>query len=338
MEQSEIRAEFRCTRPRITLRSIRATLALPTVIATRGAPTRYRRKQKRINIALALAARYRTPCKKPMRILSFSDIHGNLSAVQALRAAEDNSFDAVIVAGDIGNAAANDFISIVSTFACPILYVYGNWDHKLSYRKAFGTNCHLAHLRILKIGDLAITGFSGCPTNWGRNPIAEALRRKVVAANRKIAEAYADAEAWLTEQVEVIGLERARKPYERVISTRAYQRYRDQLQAASAEALEINRRRLKMILQRGKRDPRKTIVVTHERLYHLTDISPPPLLHLFGHKHGFAQHIFKGTQFVNVSALDVANSPLSSKRAVGGTYTVIEIDLHWRARIECRRI
>ena len=37
-----------------------------------------------------------------MRLLAFSDIHNNLVAVRKLRALEKNTFDAIVVAGDIG--------------------------------------------------------------------------------------------------------------------------------------------------------------------------------------------------------------------------------------------
>src|SRR5580692_7142348 len=72
-----------------------------------------------------------------MKVLAFSDIHHNLVAVRKLRAFQSNSFDAIIVAGDIGNEAAVEFFKILSSFKCPILYVFGNWDHSLSYRKKF---------------------------------------------------------------------------------------------------------------------------------------------------------------------------------------------------------
>jgi len=103
-----------------------------------------------------------------MRLLAFSDIHHNLVAVRKLRALETNSFDAIVVAGDIGSASAEEFFRILSTFKCPILYVYGNWDHELSYSKSYGDHCHLIHSNVVTIGDLHFTGFSGCPTNWGK--------------------------------------------------------------------------------------------------------------------------------------------------------------------------
>ena len=76
-----------------------------------------------------------------MRLLAFSDIHNNLVAVRKLRASEKNSFDAIIVAGDIGNESAADFFEILATFDCPVMYVYGNWDDKLGYKSSFGPCC-----------------------------------------------------------------------------------------------------------------------------------------------------------------------------------------------------
>jgi len=119
-----------------------------------------------------------------MRLLAFSDVHHNLAAVRKLRASEANSFDAVVVAGDIGSESANEFFKILSTFKCPVLYVLGNWDHELSYSKVYGNNCHLIHSNVVTIGELHFTGFSGCPTNWGKNPIARKILAKAKKADR----------------------------------------------------------------------------------------------------------------------------------------------------------
>jgi predicted phosphodiesterase len=118
-----------------------------------------------------------------MRLLALSDIHHNLLAVRKLRASETNSFDAIVVAGDIGSASADEFFKIISTFECPVLYVFGNWDHELSYSKVYGDNCHLIHSNVVTIGDLHFTGFSGCPTNWGKNPIARKILTNVAKTN-----------------------------------------------------------------------------------------------------------------------------------------------------------
>src|SRR6266498_614575 len=101
-----------------------------------------------------------------MKLLALSDIHDNLVAVRKLRAVESNAYDAIIVAGDIGNKCADDFFEILSTFRCPIIYVLGNRDHQLAYKTSYGRDCHLIQLSVVTIGNLNFTGFSGCPTNW----------------------------------------------------------------------------------------------------------------------------------------------------------------------------
>ena len=118
-----------------------------------------------------------------MRLLAFSDIHHNLVAVRKLRDCEKNRFDAIIVAGDIGNESAAEFFRIVASFECPVMYVYGNWDDKLDYEFSFGPHCRLIHSNVVTIGNLSFTGFSGCPTDWGKNPIARTVYRR--SSNRK---------------------------------------------------------------------------------------------------------------------------------------------------------
>ena len=62
-----------------------------------------------------------------LKLLAVSDIHGNVEAVKMLRERERNQFDAVVVAGDIGGKAATEIMGVLATFACPVMYVLGNW-------------------------------------------------------------------------------------------------------------------------------------------------------------------------------------------------------------------
>ena len=110
-----------------------------------------------------------------MRLLALSDIHNNLVAVRRLRALETNSFDAIAVAGDLGSEAARPLLTILATFKCPVLYVYGNWDHKIEYSPSLVPGCQLIHQTVVTIDSLNFTGFSGCPTKWGLNPAAVRL-------------------------------------------------------------------------------------------------------------------------------------------------------------------
>jgi predicted phosphodiesterase len=264
-----------------------------------------------------------------MRLLAFSDIHHNLVAVRRLRAQEKNSFDAVIVAGDIGNESAAAFFEIVATFDCPILYVYGNWDNRLGYKSSFGPGCQLIHSNVVAIGNIGFTGFSGCPTDWGKNPIAQKLYRRIRAENQGVVEA----------------LKSKIRPAAKLQRSKAYQKYALQLQSAASEILRLNRETVHKALRRVEFDPRRCVVVTHERFGRLSEALPGALLHLFGHVHRFSENTFKGTKYVNVAALD---RPVSARpRALenwekqdcrnfnAGNYAIIEIDSSLAIKVRC---
>jgi len=264
-----------------------------------------------------------------MRLLAFSDIHNNLVAVRKLRALEKNSFDAIIVAGDIGNASVADFFKILTTFKCPVLYVYGNWDHELGYKSSFGRDCHLIRSNVITIGDISFTGFSGCPTNWGKNPIARKIHRTIEIENKGVVDA----------------LKNGTTPTDEIRHTTAYQRYELQLQTTENEVLKLNRESISKAVRKAGIDPRKCVVVTHERLTRLSEEIPGVLLHLFGHLHKFSEHTFKATKYVNVAALD---RPVSVRPRVkekwrkedcrnfnAGNYTTIEINSSQAITIRC---
>jgi predicted phosphodiesterase len=228
-----------------------------------------------------------------MRLLAFSDIHNNLVAVRKLRASEKNLFDAIIVAGDIGNECGADFFGILATFKCPILYVYGNWDSRLSYKTSFGKQCHLIHSNVITIGNISFAGFSGCPTHWGKNPIAQ----------------------------------------------------RSKSQSDSSEVLKLNRERVTKAIQKAKVDPRRCVIITHERLARLSEAVPGALLHLYGHIHSFSEQTFKTTRYINVAALDrpISARPRAKKRWTkddcrnfnAGNYAIIEIDSSLAINARC---
>jgi Icc-related predicted phosphoesterase len=171
-----------------------------------------------------------------MKLLAFSDIHHNLVAVRKLRALEKNSFDAIIVAGDIGSESAADFFKILATFKCPVMYVYGNWDNKLDYKTSFGRHCHLIHSNVITIGNISFTGFSGRPTHWGKNPIVRKFYRQIEIENQNVVDA----------------LRNGTKPAYRIRRTKAYQKYVLQLQSAGNEALKLNRESIRKAIKRRR--------------------------------------------------------------------------------------
>lgn len=113
------------------------------------------------------------------RLLACSDIHNNVNAVRQLRTREGNDYDAVIVAGDLGSETAGEIFNLFQSFECPVLYVFGNWDHRLEHDRPFGERCHHVHLSPVRIGALNIVG----ETIDGIDPDWETLRFDIEAAN-----------------------------------------------------------------------------------------------------------------------------------------------------------
>ncbi len=282
-----------------------------------------------------------------MKLLAFSDIHDNLSAVRKLRAAEKNSFDAIVVAGDIGNRTAGEFFEILASFECPVTYVFGNWDDKLDYDHSFGPHCRSLHLDVVEIGEVALTGFSGLPVSWGKNPIALTLRAEAEHANRSIVAAYAEAQAEVRRtQNDKPTHDKALAARNRIARSPDYQRYRDQLRLIKAESERLNRQALLGTIKQA--DIARTILVTHERQFRLKDELPGLPLHLFGHDHGFSEKVSGGTRYVNVSILDhvVKARPRGKpdwsaedcRDIDAGNYAVIEINRAREFNVTCVKL
>lgn len=69
-----------------------------------------------------------------MKLLFCSDIHNNIFAVREMvEQKQNNLFDAVVVASDIGGEVTAEIIEELSRLECPILYVHDNWDCNLRY-------------------------------------------------------------------------------------------------------------------------------------------------------------------------------------------------------------
>lgn len=274
-----------------------------------------------------------------MKILVFSDIHGAVPAVEALAATEARDFDAVVIAGDIGPSTAK-FFRALEPFRCPVLYVYGNWDHDLAYDHVFHERCKHLHGSAVPVGDLLFTGYSGCEMQWGLNPVWRNLLKDVEASHQPLMEKVAAAEA--ADRVQSAKIDDACDAESREITTKARDRRRRSYKMR-LEAIERKRERLKMLkcrkvervresrafrtysvarsnawreaasrnrtevisrIQQSGHDPSRVILVTHERLYRLHEDCPGLGAHLFGHRHGFKVSKQHGTTFVNVSALD----------------------------------
>lgn len=281
------------------------------------------------------------------RILAFSDVHLNLGCVRKLRAQEENSFDAVVIAGDMGSEAVPDLLSIVSTFDCPVYYVYGNWDNQLSYEEKFGDQFNLLHLQVEAVDGLFIAGFSGCPTHWGNNPISlqlnGAVLKKYSALLKKIDNAFAlaksESEPIYQQHKTIVENERKKKAiwknYESLIASDNYKNYLGDKLLANKEIEQKHKQRLFEALKNSKIDVSRLMLITHERMYRIHEEINGLGFHLFGHRHGFKHTVFKGTNYVNVSVLDNVRSviPKNNRKKLSdkyfnvnaGNYCVIEI-------------
>lgn len=278
-----------------------------------------------------------------MKFLLVSDIQGNLSAVRKLCKLEGPTFDAVVVAGDIGSGleSTHEVFRLLQHFACPILYVLGNWDSEVPYETNFGSNCHHLHLSPFKLGPVTFVGFSGCDSHWGLNPIlAEMIApirhryRKLLADHR---EAKEESERKLDECNAKYGRELAelaskardkrKKRYKREVemckkrhelllpyatlwvrSLEGSERWQKMLREedeAKSKALQANRKALANVIAASALDLQKTVVVTHARLFRTVEDFPGLSLCVFGHSGPFADSTFKGTRFINTNALDI---------------------------------
>lgn len=299
-----------------------------------------------------------------MKLLALSDIHGHLSAVQQPRAREENSFDGLIVAGDIGGKHATKIFKILSSFECPVFYVYGNHDYSSEYDRKFGKNCHHLHMQAIEHGPFTICGFSGCPTHWGKNPIASEIQERCHEQQkwadrnfRPVIEALANASNDVSRAERAIaakarGLDHLSSSYRAKIeslcrrhddfkskhaeikASKGYQAYLAACPGNECDILKQNRQALNACVKASGTNNQRLIIVTHERFAGTAADFPAVPLFLFGHRHGFTDTVHRGSRFVNVSALDnpVALRPRhletfkwrDCKPGNAGVYAIIE--------------
>lgn len=275
-----------------------------------------------------------------MRTLVLSDIHENIVSVRRMREYEGDVYDAIIVAGDIGNEIAEEFYAVLDSFNCPVFCVYSNWDHDLPYKRKLSKHCVLLHQSVERVKGFFVTGFSGCPTNWGRNPIhlskKKALSHKhrgvlsrIERANQRVERQTQEIVAEYAIELEELSettKDRRKKSYKRRVSkieerrrcdisaaqigatkiyeSRAYAAYQSDELAITGDTLLCNRNALFDLIRASNIPQDKLIIVTHERIFRISDEGVIPLLHVFGHIHKYAFSLFKGTHYLNAAAID----------------------------------
>ncbi len=311
-----------------------------------------------------------------MKILAFSDIHNNISCVRKLCSETlSGDYDLIIVAGDIGHDIAEELFSLLTTFDCPIYYVYGNWDYEFSYESCFVKNSFHLHHNMQSIGGYYFIGFSGCDANWGNNPIKIKLYDEVNENHRNILSLIELCEENIekeknkiilryNEKIKKAGnakIDKRSKAFkqkikrinnkkdieveglwtkmEKLKSREIYKKYIKDKRNAYNEVTNVNRDELACLIKDSGVDPKKLIVVTHDRFFRLAEyFSCPPIINLFGHKHGFKHTVFKDSHYINVSVLDRLSLVIPHcykaddywvddvKKINSGNYCVIKID------------
>jgi Calcineurin-like phosphoesterase superfamily domain len=259
-----------------------------------------------------------------IRILALSDIHNNVDCVRLLRGQESNDYDVVLVAGDMGSESAREILQICSTFRCPVLYIYGNWDNELDYNASFFDNCTHLHRKIVSIDGHSFAGFSGCSAHWGRNPLAFEVYAAVDAkyaelvcklaalkvenkersaiAKSEYDQSLVDlrrskaAQGWIVTKKELAKLQSNRTSHTRtssrdlykLLTSTPYKRYRKERSVASRLIAAQNRSDLITLVTKSNARRDKLVLMTHDRTYRIHEGVDELVLHCFGHRHGLS--------------------------------------------------
>jgi hypothetical protein len=293
----------------------------------------------------------------------------------------------VIVAGDIGDEIIGEFFLLMKTFTCPVYYVYGNWDYQQAYDTVFSDNAVHIHHRIVSMDGYSFAGFSGCDANWGENPIIQRLYRVVdekhemiltrlgaVKADiereaREIKDKYTreiktarrnardkKSKSHLTKIARlkarrVKEIRTLQKRTEEVTSTDEYRDYVFDSSDVHKEIFQQNKIELARLVKEAGIDHKKLVVVTHDRIYKLTEyFGNPPFMHLFGHRHGYKYTCHNDTHNVNVSVLDRTSLVVPHdyrsgnchhrdiRRTITGSYCVIDLKDDRSLDITCKEL
>ncbi|WP_218352305.1 metallophosphoesterase family protein [Alteromonas lipotrueiana] len=243
-----------------------------------------------------------------MRILAFSDIHNKIEPVRRLvNTVDPGDFDCAVIAGDIGSIAFTDILGILDELNLPVYYILGNWDSKVNYHHdASATSLHL-HDKLIELDGYWLAGFSGCPAHWGNNPYFIELNKQLENKHQ---------EYLLTKKEKQAAGQIKSSTLNQLKQSSLYKNYVNDIKKINKEALHLNKQALFERIYTDKNcDPRRTIIMTHEKLTRLSDYScDAPLLHMYGHVHTFEHKVRQETHFINVSALDGEPSAMAKRQ------------------------
>lgn len=300
-----------------------------------------------------------------IKILTFSDIHNNISAVQSLRDQETNEYDAIVIAGDIGNYIWPEILAIIDTFECPAYFVYGNWDSRQPYIRQLSSNGILLNHTIEFHKGYYFTGFSGCETHWGMNPLLteqvdfinftyqseiEAHKKEQVDAKmrmdnliQKVSSTYLknrrnvkkaankkDTKRFNNEVFELrnwkaIELNKIASQTIDIVASSDYEKYRQEIHAAQNKTLFLNRNKLFTAIRQSNIPNNRLIIISHDRLTKISKEKIPAALHIFGHRHDYKLTKMGTSHYLNTAQLD-SSIDMESRSKLGGGYCIVKLD------------
>jgi len=300
-----------------------------------------------------------------IKILTFSDIHNNISAVQSLRDQETNEYDAIVIAGDIGNYIWPEILAIIDTFECPAYFVYGNWDSRQPYIRKLSSNGILLNHTVEFHKGYYFTGFSGCETHWGMNPLLteqvdfinstyqdeievrekeqvdakmriENLiktvsstylknRRSIKKATSKKDTKRFDSEVLELRKWKVIELDKITSQTIDAVESSGYKKYKGEIYAAHNKTLSLNRNKLFTAIRRSNIPNNRLIIISHDRLTKISEEKIPAALHIFGHRHTYKLTKMGASHYLNTAQLD-SSIDMESRSRLGGGYCIVKLD------------
>jgi hypothetical protein len=279
-----------------------------------------------------------------LKILAISDIEDNQAAVELLlNDINPLDYDCAVITGDIGPKIISWVMDQI-TILFPVFYIYGNHEYSLEYDTQYAPNAHHVHNCIHEINGYYISGFSGCPANWGRNPIylneRELLDRQHATIIKQLSDLNSEHELERNEFKSMFDIyDATRLEMKQSASSKAereareigskwekmmvsqhktklqftetghYQAFLKDKKQALKNTIHTNKQSLfEMLVVKQRIDMRKTILLTHEKFTYLNHYFPvSALVNVYGHTRPNCHKFWRKTHFVNASALD--NSP-----------------------------
>ena len=220
-----------------------------------------------------------------MRILSISDIHGELETFDILvEKLVKLTFDVVLIAGDMGGREeSKTIIRELSIFGKPIFYVMGNWDC-FPYDEVLHKEAVHIHLNHQQVGEWIFLGYSGCAVNgYKGHPTLDGSDVIYQSDHRHNKRNFGS--------------------YENYCKTLAL-------------------RELSLYISVHQIDVDDLVFMTHNRFYSLPF---SPLLYVFGHRHQPKYTTYKGVNFVNTSAVSMSSFLSSTPPDAPGNFCLIEL-------------